>query len=218
MEIKLHRKRPGQFILGLLIALFVVFVGLGLVVARLGSLFVNPELEIARATENALTLSHGAEVRLAIQTFIDTNWSFAAFKNPQLLAKVAAGQELKALQALNFEWSSNRVDVMGSSIINKVQVIDYTPTQLKAFSCETLNFNTVTIDGIYVSAEKPLTAFRMYVFQRESGVWKVAALADFTDADHINRDWTEGSFPQWEKDLIGDLPNLIDRYDSCFSP
>jgi hypothetical protein len=213
---KSQPKRHWQFIIWVLIA---VSSCLGIVVSSFGPLFlVNPDSAIARATESALTAAHGTEAKLAIQRFIDRNWSFAAFRNPELLSEVATGQNLISLQKLRHEWSFKTVSVIRSSAINKVQVIDYAPSQFKAFSCEVLNFDTITIDGTFVSSDHPDIFFRIYVFHNEDGVWKVAAWADFTDADHITRDWTEGMYPQWEKDLIGDLPSLIDKYDSCFSP
>lgn len=121
------------------------------------------------------------------------------------------------MQTLRQGWSSNTIYTLKSSTIDKVRVIEYSPTQFKAFSCEELTFNTVTLAGTYVSSEQPQTFFRIYLFNLDSGVWKVAAWADFTDADHLNRDWTEGSYPQWTIDLIGDLPHFINIYDSCFS-
>ena len=207
-------KRYQAIVVSGMIFLLTVVACLGLAVHTLDRVFTSPGSQAARATESALTISHGIEARLAIQVFIDRNWSFAAFRNPDLLTEVATGQNLNELQALRREWSSGTIDVISSASINKIQVIDYTVTQFKAFSCEILNFDTLTIDGTYVSAIKPLTFFRIYVFNRENGVWKVAAWADFTDADHIRRDWEYA--PQWEKNLIGDLPDLIDKYDTCF--
>ena len=97
-------------------------------------------------------------------------------------------------------------------------MIDFTPARFEALSCEVLNFDTVTTtDGSYISSEKPMTAFRIYVFNRENNAWKVAARANFTDVDHINLDWEFG-FPPWEKDVIGDLPKLIRNHGSCFLP
>ena len=214
MESQSQPKRRKRFIVGGLIAFFALFAGLA--VAGFGSLS-HPAAEIADATESALTTAYGKEVRLAIQAFVNTNWSFAAFRNPQLLENVATGRNLKTLQASKLGWSGKTVDVIRASTLNQVQVIEYSPARLKAFSCGVLNLDTVTLDGTYVSSLKPLTTFRVYVLSREDDVWKVAAWADFTNAAEIERDWTEGMYPQWEKDLIGDLPGLIGRYDPCFS-
>src|SRR5688572_18094873 len=103
-------KRVVDFIKPILrlgvILLLTIFICLWLAVYTLDRLFyVSPELRAARAsaraTESALTLSHGTEAYRAIQAFIDRNWSLAAYRNPNLLSEVATGQNLKELQALN---------------------------------------------------------------------------------------------------------------------
>ena len=168
----------------------------------------------AHATETTLTVAHGAEVRQAIQAFIDTNWSVATYLNPERLSAVATGHELTQLQsAMSALALDSSVSILKSNTIKGLEVADYSASQLEVFSCETLNFDEVTVDGNYVKSDEPLFGDRVYVMKRENNAWKVAAWYDFSDADHIRRDWV--FVPQWEKDLIGDLPNLIETYDAC---
>ncbi len=137
-----------------------LFVCLILAVNRLDEQLGGPEFRIEESTASVLTTAHGTESRLAIQTFIDTSWSFATNRNPQLLAEVAIGHNLKGLQTLNRKWSSNAVDVIKSSVM--IEVIDFTPARFETFSREVLNFDTVTTtDGSYISSEEPMTAFRI---------------------------------------------------------
>ncbi len=176
----------------------------------------SPEAQSARATETVLTQLHGNEARSAIQSFIDMYWSLDAWRKPELLSEVLTGQELKYFQELHSGWVSKTFPIVASNTIKEVDVIEYSPTQFKVFSCEVLDFEDVTTDGISISAHTPQNFNRIYVFNRENGSWKVAIFADFTDLDELQAAWGYHSYPKWEKDLIGDLPYFVDIYDPCY--
>ncbi|MCA9906428.1 MAG: hypothetical protein KC547_21380, partial [Anaerolineae bacterium] len=97
--------------------------------------------------------------------------------------------------------------------LKEVRVLEYAPLQFKAIGCGQMNLAEVTSGGAYIRTLPRRTFKKIYVFNREDDMWKLAAAYDFTDPDGAIRDWSY--VLDWERDLIGPLPDYVHEHYSC---
>ncbi len=97
--------------------------------------------------------------------------------------------------------------------LKEVRVLDYAPLQFKAVGCGQMNRDEVTPEGEQIRTLPGWTFKKIYVFNREDDIWKLAAVYDFTDPNGAIRDWSY--VLDWERDLIGPLPDYVHEHYGC---
>lgn len=164
--------------------------------------------------ERTLTEIHRKESADTIEQFQSVIGSFAANKDPNILAKFATGPYLQTLldatELLRGESSwivTSRAEVRG------IRVLEYSPNRFKAIGCGFIYIDRVTSEGQLIRS-LPVQEFRnVFVFVNENGTWKATATLSIIDRSNFDRDWQY--VPDWMKDELGDVPSLIDK--DCLS-
>jgi len=174
-----------------------------------GLLYLLPQLVI-QSPPNGLTIIFGEKARSVIEAFELTSGSLPVKLNRNMLSNLMTG-ELLARQLSGGEFSTHYITT--SIELREVRVLEYSSLQFKAIGCGQKNLVEVTSGGAYIRTLPRWTFQKIYVFNREDDAWKLAAAYDFTDHDGAIRDWRY--VLDWERDLIGPLPDYVREHGSC---
>jgi hypothetical protein len=173
---------------------------------------LSSPLEITAEAERSLTTKYGVEVGSAIENF-EIKWSaLESIRNPSIQAEVATGRFLDYFgnarhgDAVYQEpfWLITR-----SATVTRVRVLEYTAERFRAIACVTGSIDKTDTKGVTQESLPPYKIRGVYVFVKENNRWKLAAFFDTTDPKRSLRDWDYA--PDWLKQAIGDLPDLVDN-------
>ncbi|MEP7292900.1 MAG: hypothetical protein ABI835_14045 [Chloroflexota bacterium] len=173
----------------------------------------NPDIALTLAPSETLTVSHEGEVRAMIETYYLGIGSLETQRDRSRIAQFATGPLLEALSEFDSYEADETLEVTRSISLDKVQVLEYTPTRVKAVGCGEFIQDEVTYEGEYVESSNPITLMNIFVFVHEDEVWKLFTMINFADTKGAIRDWAYVS--EEEKEAIGDLQNIIDLYFGC---
>jgi hypothetical protein len=99
--------------------------------------------------------------------------------------------------------------ITSAATIRSVRVLQYDADHFQAVGCISKQIEKITTEGLLIES-LPIYDFRgVYVFVRESGIWKLSGFFNTTDPNKALKDWDYA--PEWLKQILGDLPSLIDK-------
>ncbi|HSH01390.1 MAG TPA: hypothetical protein VLL52_02655 [Anaerolineae bacterium] len=163
--------------------------------------------EATRSAQTNLTIHYGEQISEIIYQYELERLSPETDENPERLANFATGHHLEFLQKLknlsieegiNFRLSSS------PERVKHIRVLDFELSIFKAIACLDMSYQRFSLDGIQLS-QSTIPRCGIYVFFYENDYWKLAAYFETTDPSNIYRDWQ--FVEDWEKEIIGELPN-----------
>lgn len=184
--------------------LFMTFIFIILLNVGCWSISHEEPLTQVVAQQNLLTVEHGSEVSQAIERFEQKWLSQEAHLNPIIQSQVATGEELKFFGlskdklALEPYWL-----VTESATASDVIVLSYNSQRFKAFAHVTKQIYKTTPQGLITDSLKPYDYCSVYVFIKESNVWKLQAFLNLAQ----RRDYEQGGRFSWYGQILGDLPS-----------
>ncbi len=172
--------------------------------------FVFEQVKLPPPTPSPLTIAYGTEVYSIISNYERTSRSLEARLDRSILSNVMTGDLLKRRMAAQH---LDTFHIMVDLDLREVHVLEYTPMQIKAIGCGSIDMNEVTLEGEYIRSLPNRIFQKFYVFVNEEGTWKLVTAASFEDHHTIERDWNY--VDDRTKDLIGDLPSYAREYLTC---
>lgn len=164
--------------------------------------------EQADATREALTEQNYQEVSSAIERFVIGWNSQELHQDPSEMSKYATGEYLDY-------WQNRRYQAEDIESWLRVN-----PTGVKSFliyNYSSQRFKTVASVNAIIYREhykQNISTCAFYVFFREDNEWKVAAAMPLDSIwDRNLRDWHY--LPEWEKVILGELPEFRDFVKVC---
>lgn len=162
-------------------------------------------IETTVTAKASLTEIHRTEVSNAIENFEMEWYGLEAHRDPSIQSKLATGPYL------NLGWDEEIYDepfwlVITSAEVERVQIVEYSKEHFKAVALVARTVDKTATDGVIIEPSLPAGRCGVYVFVRESSVWKLAGLFVLMGTPHeIERDWNYA--PDWLKETIGELPD-----------
>ncbi|HRF98310.1 MAG TPA: hypothetical protein PLZ51_24045, partial [Aggregatilineales bacterium] len=134
----------------------------------------------------ALATIYDEEVSAIIENFELVYGSFEVKTNPSNLLDIvtqAYSEKIEAYQPVDTVYVTDHI------LIKEIRVLDYSPSRIKAIGCGFIEASEQTLDGHPIRTFSRRFFQKIYVFEYENMIWKLATAYDFTDNDGGIRDW-----------------------------